>query len=363
MAVVIFGKHLLGSNIAFNSMLILLVHAVLYTISFFRPMDRLIVGMPASVLICTIFTAIFSFHFHFRQMVMTSFMLAWSGRLLAHIIWKIRIERRDDRFDNIRKNWMKRGVYFLIQDVMAFSYTMLITIVLSIRPEFQANWNFLDMCGLALTIFGLITSIAADHQLRTFKQTPDLSNPFLCTGVWKISRHPNYLGEIMFIMGMFMMSMTTLSKGEWVNILALLYLISMILFVTGVRPSERSANNAYCTCNAYLNYLDVVGKVFPKISFRRRRVLQYSPPAATQEESSIPAVPVSPPRTGSSRNEDVIVSPLAQPGAESPGGMTQSQALHSPYTYSPSSTRDGYAKLPNQNVEVGTEASGISAVN
>ncbi|KAK2948915.1 putative 3-oxo-5-alpha-steroid 4-dehydrogenase 1 [Blattamonas nauphoetae] len=322
--------------------------------SFFKPVDLMVLALPICVLTCTVLTAIFSFHFHFRQIITTTIMLVWSGRLLVHLLWRARREPRDDRFDSIRGSWWKRGLYLFLQDEMAFSYTMLFTTILSIRPEYQGGWGIFDMLGLAFALLGLITTIIADHQLRLIKQSPDYSTAFLCTGMWKVTRHPNYMGELLFAPGMFLMSVSTLTKGEWVGILAPIYLILMLRFVSGVRPAEKSMKKLYSTCPEYLRYVESTGLVFPKWSFRRRTVLHYEPQATTEEqENPIVETPAS-----STANLEEYAPGHVSTTESSP--LIQDEALHSPYVQAPSSSRNGYSKLPTENVHLENDARGIS---
>jgi len=53
--------------------------------------------------------------------------------------------------------------------------------------------------GLALTLYaaGTVLHVGADWQKRGFRQDPANHGHLLETGVWGMSRHPNYLGDMM----------------------------------------------------------------------------------------------------------------------------------------------------------------------
>lgn len=60
--------------------------------------------------------------------------------------------------------------------------------------------NSLDCAALALTLGGALIEATADAQLRAFRALA-VGGETLATGLWARSRHPNYLGEILFWWG------------------------------------------------------------------------------------------------------------------------------------------------------------------
>ncbi|MEM8490449.1 MAG: DUF1295 domain-containing protein [Pseudomonadota bacterium] len=66
-----------------------------------------------------------------------------------------------------------------------------------------ASLQFWDYLGASIAIGGTLVEAVADEQLRTYRRDPNRATPFLSTGLWKYSRHPNYFGEISFWVGLF----------------------------------------------------------------------------------------------------------------------------------------------------------------
>merc|ERR1712196_606384 len=56
--------------------------------------------------------------------------------------------------------------------------------------------------GTCLAFVGLAVEIVADEQKQRFKELH--AETFVCTGLYKFSRHPNYMGEIIFHVGIYM---------------------------------------------------------------------------------------------------------------------------------------------------------------
>jgi steroid 5-alpha reductase family enzyme len=57
------------------------------------------------------------------------------------------------------------------------------------------DWQ--DIVALALFVIGTVIHVAADGQKRRFKRDPDNHDRLLDTGLWRLSRHPNYFGDLL----------------------------------------------------------------------------------------------------------------------------------------------------------------------
>ena len=53
----------------------------------------------------------------------------------------------------------------------------------------------LDYLGLGLWVTGFLTEVVADRQKSAFRGDAANRDKFISTGLWKISRHPNYFGR------------------------------------------------------------------------------------------------------------------------------------------------------------------------
>eukprot|EP00520_Triparma_pacifica_P016299 CAMPEP_0118651922 /NCGR_PEP_ID=MMETSP0785-20121206/11041_1 /TAXON_ID=91992 /ORGANISM="Bolidomonas pacifica, Strain CCMP 1866" /LENGTH=176 /DNA_ID=CAMNT_0006544401 /DNA_START=415 /DNA_END=941 /DNA_ORIENTATION=+ len=69
------------------------------------------------------------------------------------------------------------------------------------------HWCSTDWCGLFFSTSGILLETFGDMQMDNFinlKKQKKTEKKVLDTGLWSLSRHPNYLGEILFWWGIYL---------------------------------------------------------------------------------------------------------------------------------------------------------------
>lgn len=91
----------------------------------------------------------------------------------------------------------------------------------------QPKFNYFSLIFIALSLLAIGLEFFADIQMRKYRK--DKKTPFIRTGLWKYSRHPNYLGEILMWWGVAlatiicMPSMWYLILGAFLNTLLFMF--------------------------------------------------------------------------------------------------------------------------------------------
>jgi steroid 5-alpha reductase family enzyme len=75
--------------------------------------------------------------------------------------------------------------------------------------------GIVEWFAFLITLSGIVIEAISDFQLSTYVNDKDKCD-FLCSGLWKYSRHPNYFGEVLFWIGLFLFSTGTPQLYWWI---------------------------------------------------------------------------------------------------------------------------------------------------
>lgn len=116
--------------------------------------------------------------------------------------------------------------------------------------------------GVAVMAFGIIFESASDWQKNQAKKV----NPkrFVDTGLFRIVRCPNYLGEMIFWTGVLISGANILTAGQWVLALLGYFGIIFVMF-SGARRLELRQNKNYGSDPEYQKYVKSVPILVPFI--------------------------------------------------------------------------------------------------
>jgi steroid 5-alpha reductase family enzyme len=95
----------------------------------------------------------------------------------------------------------------------------------------------IDLAGLGLWLFGFIYETVADWQLARFKRDPSSSGKVMRSGLWSLSRHPNYFGEAVLWWGIGLLAMPA---GGWISLIGPVLITFLLLRVSGVALLDRT---------------------------------------------------------------------------------------------------------------------------
>jgi steroid 5-alpha reductase family enzyme len=162
----------------------------------------------------------------------------WSLRLGTHILNRLG-GHEDSRYAEMRGRYgarANRNFFVFFQAQAAF------IVVFSI-PSLLAAFNdsprieTLEWVGLGVWLVGVLGEWAADHQLTRWKR----ANPGRTArgGLWRYSRHPNYFFEWVTWIGVALVAAA--APWGWLAFATPLFELLLILFVTGIPPSEKQA--------------------------------------------------------------------------------------------------------------------------
>lgn len=152
-----------------------------------------------------------------------NFLRGWSG--LGHEDW---------RYVGFRKSTGK--AYWLVSlfaihlfpALMVFGGTLSIWVV---TTEGGRPLNWIDVPAILVTAGAILLEAMADRQMRTYLMQSGGEKKTMNSGLWACSRHPNYLGEILFWWGLYLFALAA-NPGYWQVIIGPVAITLMFLFAS-----------------------------------------------------------------------------------------------------------------------------------
>ena len=154
-----------------------------------------------------------------RHVVVVTLVFAWGLRLTWN--WARQwqgLKHEDWRYRQLRKS---TGGWFWLVELAGIE--MMPTLVvflgcLALYPALSAGGNpfgMFDIAALILVTAAIGIEATADEQLRQFSEQKFNDAEVMSQGLWAYSRHPNYLGEVMFWWGLFLFALASDTGYYW----------------------------------------------------------------------------------------------------------------------------------------------------
>ncbi|KZS12491.1 Uncharacterized protein APZ42_022630 [Daphnia magna] len=191
---------------------------------------------------------------HIRTKIQTTAILLWAVRLGFYLFSRVLKEGHDRRFKDAKEDPSVFFVYWTLQGVWVI--VTLLPSLLMVMQRRQPPLSALDWLGWLMWLVGFITEVVADYQKSQFRSNPANAGKFINTGLWSISRHPNYFGEILLWCGLFTSASSTFTNWwEYLTILSPMFLTYLITQMSGVPPLEKYGLQKWGLLPEYRAYL------------------------------------------------------------------------------------------------------------
>lgn len=201
------------------------------------------------------------------QLVHLFLVTVWGSRLALHIAW--RHQGEDYRYRTMRE---QVGPSFATRSLFTVFWLQAALVLVIAPPLFFAQsgerpsvWMWTDWIGLGLFALGLFFEAVGDWQLSRFKADPANRGQVLRTGLWALSRHPNYFGDASVWWSFFFFALGT-PGGFW-TLPSTLLMTVLLLKVSGVALLEKTIVERR---PAYRDYLETTSAFIPWFPRRRK---------------------------------------------------------------------------------------------
>ena len=198
-----------------------------------------------------------------RGLVLCLLISIWAIRLGSFLFTRVKHAGSDTRFDLIKINFFR----FLFTWTLSGTWVY-VTMAAGLAAVSSAESIGLDAffaAGLALWLAGFAFEVTADTQKTRFRADPANEGKFISSGLWSISRHPNYFGEIVLWIGIAVIAFPALSSWQYTTLISPVFVIFLLTRVSGINMLERAGKQRWGDNPDYQAYLDSTPALVPLI--------------------------------------------------------------------------------------------------
>ena len=172
---------------------------------------------------------------HMRQRTSAFAVALWATKLTSFLFYRaLQVKHYGRLTEPLSSTSGTFGFWFITflwNVLVALPHTLAAGVPLASRPPFGVASDFV---GLGLFALGLLIETTADYQKWTFKHDAANAGKFCDVGVWQMSQHPNWLGNIVLWTGISVLNLPTLlAAGHAHAISALAAPVFLILLFYG----------------------------------------------------------------------------------------------------------------------------------
>lgn len=190
--------------------------------------------------------------FFTRQIIASSMCALWATRLGMFLLTRVCRDGKDGRFDEIKKRAIRFFNVWTIQGLWVF-FTACPVYLLNSKT-IDTPLGVVDYVGIAVWTIGFLIEVVADGQKKAFAANPDNKGKFIDVGLWYVSQHPNYFGEISLWVGMLILCSPTLKGTEWACVISPLVVMFLLCKVSGLPMLDARALAKWGDNEDYMKY-------------------------------------------------------------------------------------------------------------
>lgn len=222
----------------------------------------------ATYILVTILLLVLSPGLDPRNVILTVLIVIWAARLGSFLFARNRRSGTDDRFDEIKTSKLRFFSVWTVQGLWVSLTAAAAWISLASSNHAPLGWS--TWIGLAIWIIGFSFEVIADAQKSRFKADPANEGKFIQSGLWSVSRHPNYFGEILLWVGVLVIAAPALQGWQWIAVLSPIFVFVLLTRVSGIPLLEAKAKRKWGDDPEYQAYRARTPRLIPRLGAGRR---------------------------------------------------------------------------------------------
>lgn len=198
-----------------------------------------------------------------RSYLLAAMVCIWAGRLGSFLFARIHKAGSDQRFDQLKNSFVRFFGAWTLQGLwVTFTLAAALAGITSAKRE---PIGVLAVIGVLVWLIGFLFEAIADHQKSAFKKDPGNQGKFIQSGLWSISRHPNYFGEIVLWVGVAIVAIPVLQSWQWAMLSSPFFVALLLIRVSGIPLLEKKADERWGGQSDYESYKKNTAVLVPKL--------------------------------------------------------------------------------------------------
>jgi steroid 5-alpha reductase family enzyme len=95
----------------------------------------------------------------------------------------------------------------------------------------NSDFTIFNVIGFVICFIAVTIQLLSDYQLHSFRKTNNNRKMTITTGLWKVSRHPNYFGEVLMWWGVYIFCLAS-DLNSWYLIVGAIANTLLFLFIS-----------------------------------------------------------------------------------------------------------------------------------
>ena len=214
----------------------------------------------SSVVLLTIGRYFYFETIDYVSLIVSLLVSLWTIRLSSFLFLRVKRTGQDVRFSEIKKDFKRFLLAFILSGLWVF--TCLLPSIVVLTSSKSLELDIITISGIIIWVFGFIFEVVADKQKTEF----NIKNKgrFISTGLWSLTRHPNYFGEFTLWAGLAIISIPYLNGINYIVLTSPLFIYLLLTKVSGVNLLEEIGEKRWGSEKEYQDYKKNTPKFFPK---------------------------------------------------------------------------------------------------
>ena len=196
-----------------------------------------------------------------RSVLIGLFIMVWAVRLGSFLFNRVKRDGKDNRFTVMKTKfwwflftWTLGGLWVFITMAAGLA-------AMTSAKVIPLGWYAL--IGIVLWLEGFIVEVVADHQKTRFRSKKENRDKFINEGLWSLSRHPNYYGEITLWFGIAFIAFPVLQGWQLLTLISPIFVYILLTRISGVNMLERRADKKWGDDPEYQLYKETTSSLIP----------------------------------------------------------------------------------------------------